>query len=353
LPALALAILSFLAAIAGAGPAAAAAAGPDEVIRLGPGTHPSSLGRVRGPLRIEGAGAGVTVVAAPEGEDGLVVEAGTVAIAGLTLTAAGPRAGLKVLGGEVTLDGVAVSGGAAGVFVDGTGRLAGRDIDLSGGYGLLLRSGEASLSGARVRGSLAGVAVLGGRLRLERSSIDGPATEAGVSISGGTAAIEEVVIRSPGPSGLSVLGSARVEVHGLDVSGALEENGILGDCVQLRRASLEVEAAVLTRCGGAAVEASGGTLALHGVDATGGDAGCLVLLDGARAQLEGNRCTGRGPAVVSASGAQAWATMNRWLADPVLWVECGSGARVHLGVGEAVREPCRKQPETLDKPVRP
>jgi hypothetical protein len=77
--------------------------------------------------------------------------------------------------------------------------------------------------------------------------------------------------------------------------------------------------------------------------------------------LSGNRCTGRGPAVVAASGAQVSARMDRWLADPVLWVECGSGARVRVGPGEQVAEPCknveggpgRKPAEPLDKAPHP
>jgi hypothetical protein len=332
--------------------AALASARPGDEVRLGPGLHAGSLGRVRGPLRIAGTGAGITVVASPEGEDGLVVEAGAVAVTGLSLSAGGPRTSLKVLGGEVTLDGVALSGGAVGAFVDG-GRLEARDVDLSGGYGLLLHAGQVSIAAGRVHGVRAGLAQLGGRSELRRLLVVGPSIEAGVSISGGTAFLDDVVIRAPGPSGLSVLGDARVEARSLDVSGATEEQQVLGDCVQVRRGTLRIEAGVLTRCGGAAVEASGGTLDLRGVDASGGEAGCLIFLDHATARLDGNRCTRRGPAVVSAGGAQVWATMNRWLTDPVLWVECGSGARVHLGVGETAREPCQKHGESLDKPGRP
>lgn len=333
--------------------AALAGARPGDLVRLGPGLHAGSLGRARGTLRIEGAGAGVTTVRAPEGEDGLVVEAGgSVTLAGLTLHAGERRAALKVLGGDARVDGVALTGGAVGAFVEG-GRLAARDVDLSGGYGLLVRGGEAALTLGRVRGSAAGVAQLAGRVELTRAAVTGPAREAGVTISGGSASLDDVVIRSPGPSGLSVLGSARVEARSLDVSGASEQDGVLGDCVQVRRGTLRLEAGVLTRCGGAALETLGGDLRLRGVDATGGAAGCLVFLDRAKAELDGNRCTRRGPAVVSAGGAQVSATMNRWLADPVLWVECGSGARVHLGVGESVPEPCRKPRDSLDKSERP
>jgi hypothetical protein len=61
--------------------------------------------------------------------------------------------------------------------------------------------------------------------------------------------------------------------------------------------------------------------------------------------------------VVAASGAQVTARMDRWLTDPVLWVECGSGARVRVGAGEEEAEPCaaptRKQAEPLDKTPRP
>jgi hypothetical protein len=337
----------------GADPAAAiASAHPGDVIRLGPGLHASSLGRVRGPLRITGAGAGLTRVVAPEGEDGLVVEGGKVELIGLSLQASGPRAALKILGGEVSAAGVALTGGSVGGFVQG-GRLEGRDLDLAGDYGLLVKAGELSLAGSRVRGSLAGIAQLGGRSELRQVAVVGPSVEAGVTISAGEAVLDGLVIRSPGPAGLSVTRGARVDARGLVISGATEEGGVLGDCVQVMRGTLRLEASVLTRCAGAAVESMGGDVQLRGVDATGGAAGCLVFIDQSTAQLEGNRCSRRGPAVVSASGSQVVATMNRWLADPVLWVECSSGAQVRLGVGEKVRQPCQKAPESLDKPRRP
>jgi len=323
---------------------------PGDVIRLAAGPYTGSLGRVSTPLRIVGAGSGVTTVVAPEGEDGLVVENGQVSLSGLTIVASGPRAALKVLGGEVSAEGVAMVGGAVGVFVQG-GRFTARDADLSGGYGLLLRNGSVALSGSRARGGHAGIAQLGGRSELVRVAIEGPSTEAGITVSGGSASLDDVVIRSPGPAGLSVAGSGRVEARALDVSGASEaEGGILGDCVQVRRGTLRLESAVLTRCGGAAVESLGGTLELMGVDATGGEAGCLVFLDRVRARVDGSRCTKHGPAVVAASGAEVMATMNHWLVDPILWVECASGARVHLGVGETAREPCQPSGVSLDKP---
>lgn len=334
-------------------PAALAAARPGDVIRLGPGEHRGSLGRLEGPLRIVGAGVGVTWVLPPEGEDGLVATGGPISLSGLGIRAEGPRAALKVLGGEVSAEEVSLAGGAVGAFVDG-GRLTGRELDLSGGYGLLLRGGQVRLTAVRARGIHAGVAQLGGRVELRRLAVTGPSTEAGVTVSGGEALLEEVVLRAPGPSGLSVQGRAQVEARSLDVSGATEaEGGILGDCIQLRRGALQLTAASLTRCGGAAVEALGGTQDLRAVDATGGTAGCLIFLQGASARLEGNRCLGRGPAVVSAGGAQVSAAMSRWRTDPVLWVECGSGARVKLGPGETVKEPCRQGVEPLDKPAHP
>ncbi len=333
--------------------AAMAAARPGDVIRLGPGDHLASLGRLEGPLRIVGAGVGVTWVLAPEGEDGLVVAGGAISLSGLGIRAEGPRAALKVLGGEVSAEEVSLAGGAVGAFVDG-GQLTGRELDLSGGYGLLLRGGLVRLSEVRARGAHAGVAQLGGRAELRRLAVTGPATEAGVTVSGGETVLEEVVLRDPGPSGLSVQARAQVEARALDVSGASEaEGGFLGDCIQLRRGALRLTAASLTRCGGAAVEALGGTHDLRAVDATGGTAGCLVFLQGASVRLEGNRCVGRGPAVVSAGGAQVSAAMNRWRADPVFWVECASGARVKLGPGETVKEPCRQAAGPLDKPAHP
>lgn len=308
-----------------------------DVVRLGPGTHRGSLGR-RTSLAVEGAGAGDTVVVAPEGEDGLVA-AGDATLRGLSLRAGAGRCALKVLGGTVRLEDVALTGGACGAFVDG-GALDGRGVDLAGGYGLLLRAGRATLENGTARASSAGIGVLGGELALRRFDIVGPAREAGLSVSRGSASLEAVTIRAPGPSGIAVSAGGRVEGADVTVTGAVESQGFLGDCAQVIRGSLRLAGATLARCAGAAIEASGGEVSLSGVDAAGGAAGCVVLLDRASAALEGNLCAGRGPGLVLASGARATAVANRWWTDPVFWVDCGSGARVKLGRGETVREPC-------------
>jgi hypothetical protein len=333
--------------------AALARTRPGDLVRLAPGEHRGVLGRARGPVRISGAGAGVTVLIAPEGEDPLVVDAGgKVTLSGITLVAGPARSALKVLGGELDAEDVALLGGAVGAFVDG-GRLTAHQLFAAGGFGVLLRRGTVTVDGGTFRGSGAGVGQLGGDLTLTRVTVTGPGEEAGVSCSGGTARLTAVTIRAPGPSGLSVTGTARVEATGLSVSGATELQGFLGDCVQVRRGTLLLSGSTLARCGGAGVEASAGQVTLRGVDATGGSAGCLVFVDKASGTLDGNRCSGQGPAVVAASGAQVSMRMDRWLSDPVLSVECGSGARVRVGPGEPVADPCRNQAEPLDKPARP
>jgi hypothetical protein len=326
---------------------AMARAAPGDVVRLGAGTHSGSLGRVSG-LRIVGAGADSTRVVAPEGQDGAVVT-GRVELEGLSVEAGPARSALKVLGGEAILEDVALRGGAVGAFVDG-GRLAAHRVTLAGDYGLLQRDGDVSLRGATVlRGGAAraGVALLRGRLELTRATVTGPFGEAALTLSGGKATATDVVIRDPGPAGVAV---TRGELEGWDVevSGARElplrdlpaMEGVLGDCVQVMRGTLTLSWSGLTRCGGAALSSSGGTVRLDGVDAQGGSAGGLVLLDATRADLRGNWVTGKGPALVAAGGTQVEATFNRWRADPALWVECGAGARVRLGFGEHVKEPC-------------
>lgn len=318
-----------------------------DVVRLGAGVHAGSLGRISG-LRVVGAGADSTRVVAPEGQDGAIVT-GRVELEGLTLEAGDARSALKVLGGEAILEGVALRGAAVGAFLDG-GRIVGRDVTLAGGYGLLQRDGEVTLRDGRVLPAgvpRAGVALLRGRLALTRFTVTGPFAEAALTVSGGLASVVDLVIRDPGPTGIAV---TRGEVKGRDVevAGARELSsrelpgleGILGDCVQVLRGSLELASSGLTRCGGAALSASAGTIRLDGVDAQGGTAGGLVLLDATRADLRGNWVTGRGPALVAAGGSQVDATFNRWRTDPALWVECGTGARVRLGFGEHVAEPC-------------
>ena len=321
---------------------ALAAARPGDVVRLGPGLHAGSLGRTAG-LRVEGAGSGVTVVIAPEGEDGAIA-GGALSLSGLSLRAGAERCALKVFGGDVTLHDVALAGGSCGAFVEG-GRLSGRDVTLAGGYGLLVRSGDAALDEGTATGAYAGIAVLAGTARLRRFAVTGPSAEAGITVAGGTATLDAVVVRSPGPSGLSVSHGGRVEGTDVTIAGAATEGGgLLGTCVQVIRGSLALTGATLVRCAGAALEASGGTIRLAGVDATGGAAGCLVLVNGASAQLEGNLCTGRGPGLVVASRASARLVANRWWTDPVLWADCSGGARVEVGRGETLRPPCAAAP---------
>ncbi|HEY6100976.1 MAG TPA: hypothetical protein VIW03_16180 [Anaeromyxobacter sp.] len=316
---------------------ALARARPGDVVRLGAGEHRAALGRRSG-IAVEGAGAGTTVVVAPEGEDGLVAT-GEVILRGLTLRAGAGRCGLKVMGGTARLEDVALSGGACGAFVDG-GRVDGRAVELRGEYGLLLRAGRVSLDGGSARAWGAGIGLLGGEVALRRYDIVGPAREAGISVAGGTLALEAVTLRAPGPSGIAISANGRVDGAAVTIAGAVEHQGFLGDCIQVRSGALRLAGATLVGCAGAAVEASGGDVSLRGVDATGGAAGCLVFVDGAEAALEGNLCAGRGPGLVLASGAHATAVANRWWTDPVLWVDCGSGARVKLGRGETAREPC-------------
>ncbi len=317
--------------------AAMARARAGDVVRLGRGEHRGSLGRLAG-VTVEGAGAGETLVVAPEGEDGAVA-GGEATLRGLAIRAGPGRSALKVLGGVARLDGVALSGGACGAFVDG-GRLVGRGVDLHGEYGLLVRSGRVELDGGSARATATGVGLLGGELVLRRVEIVGPAREGGLSVARGSASLDAVTIRAPGPSGIVVSAGGRVEGVGVTVAGASESSGFLGDCAQVIRGTLRLEGSTLLGCAGAAVEASGGEIALAGVDATGGTAGCLILVNGASATLHGNLCAGRGPGLVVGSGARATAAANRWWTDPVLWVDCGSGARVQLGRGETARQPC-------------
>jgi hypothetical protein len=320
---------------------ALARARPGDVVRLAPGVHVASLGRAAG-LRVEGAGAGATVVAPPEGEDGAIAT-GALALQGLTIRTGPERCALKVLGGAARLRDVALAGGACGAFVDG-GELSGRDVALSGAYGVLLRDGEVALEDATLAGAIAGAGVLRGELTLRRAAVTGPSREAGISVAGGAATLDAVVIRSPGPAGIAVSGGGRVEGVEVTVAGAVESQGFLGDCAQVIRGTLHLAGATLVRCAGAAVEASGGEVRLDGVDATGGSAGCIILVNGAVADLRGNLCTGRGPGLVVASRSQARLVANRWWTDPVLWADCGAGVRVEVGRGERLKPPCAAPP---------
>ncbi len=312
--------------------AAIARSRPGDVVQLGPGEHRGSLGRLSG-IRIAGAGAGVTFVVAAPGDDG-VVALGDVALEGLTIRAGPMRCALKVLGGHARLDGVALVGGSCGAFVS-DGRLDGRDVELRGEHALLVERGKVELDGGSAKGAEAGVAMLGGEVVLRRFDVVGPSDEAGIAVAGGVARLEGVVVRAPGPTGISVSAGGRVEGRDVTVAGTSERDGYLGDCVQAIRSTVRLEGATLARCGGAAVEVSGGEIALTATDSSGGSAGCIVLVNGARADLVGNLCAGRGPGLVVASASRARTRAGRWWTDPVLWVDCASGARVEVGRGDA------------------
>lgn len=316
---------------------ALARARPGDVVRLSEGSHRGGISVPAG-VRLEGAGAARTRLVAPEGLDALTADSDAYAAA-LSLEASGPRCAVRVNGGTLRLAGVRAAGGGCGARIVG-GALEGVDLDLEGDVGLIAEGGTATIDGGRLRGARAGATVHSGTLTLRNVAITGPSREAGISVAGGVASLHGVVIRSPGPAGIAVAAGARVEGTAVVVAGAGEEEGIPGACVQVRRGSLALSASTLLHCGGAAVEASGGTVRLSAVDAAGGAAGGIVLLDGATAELDGNLLAGNGPGLVLAGGARATARMNRWRVDPVFWVDCGSGARVVLGEGERARAPC-------------
>ena len=315
---------------------ALAGARPGDVIRLGAGVHRGALGRLRG-VTVAGAGAGVTVVLAPPGEDGAVSD-GDATLRDLSLVTGPARTALKAVAGTVTLEGVALVGGAVGLFVDGAS-VTGRDLWLEGGYGLLQRLGTVRLAGVTARGGRAGVALLGGELELSRGAVTGPSAEAAITIGGGVARLAELALRDGGPSGLSVSGG-RVVARDLTISGPRETRGIGGDCLLVMRASVTLTASELVGCGGAAIEAARAELLLEAVDAGGGAAGGFVFTDRTRAELRATLVTGRGPGLVAMQGAQIRAWQARHWTDPVLWVDCGSGARVELLDAHGARQPC-------------
>lgn len=331
---------------------ALARAAPGDLLRLGPGVHAGSLGRLAG-ARVEGAGAGVTVLRVPEGADGAEI-AGAVSLRGLSIVAGPARCAVRVgPGGALALADVALAGGACGLEVGG-GTVDGDEVTLRGEEALRVRRGAATLRGGSARGARAAVAVSGGKLALARFDVIGPSREAGVTVAGGALALDGVAIRAPGPAGIAIEAGGRVDGRDVVVAGAREEEGFPGACVQLRRGELSLRSSALAGCGAAALTASGGRVSLTAVDAIGGTAGCFLLDDRAEAELDGNLCGGRGPALAVAGGARAKLTRSRFRVDPVVWVDCGSGARVEVGAGETIGQPCAaREGGTLDKVRRP
>lgn len=319
---------------------------PGDTLRLGPGEHRGALGRLRD-VRVAGAGAGVTVLLVPQGADGAVAE-GPLALEGLSIVAGPRRSALKVLGGAVALRDVALVGGAGGAYVD-AGRLEGREVALDGDYGLLCAGGEVALTGVTASGRRAAVGVLGGDVRLERAALTGPSSEAAVSVAGGRVRLAAAIVRDPGPTGLSILRGA-LEATDLTLAGPRlargldAEGGFPGGCAQVRRGELRLSASELVACGGAALEASRARVWLDGVDAAGGEAGCLVLTDHSEADLSATLCTRRGPGLVVMQGSTVRAFGARFWTDPAIWADCGSGARVEQLDRPGVRQPCAAGP---------
>jgi len=310
--------------------------GPGDTLRLGPGRHRGGLGKLSR-VTVEGAGAGATTVEAREDEPGATAT-GDVSLRGLTLAAGPSRCGLAVKAGACRVRDAALTGGGCGAFVEG-GRLDAERVTLAGGtYGLLVGGGEAAVDGATLRGEAAGAAMTRGAMHLARATITGPAREAAVSIGGGTASLEEVIIADPGPSGIAVLG-ARLEGREVTVSGPREVEGLRGDCLLSIRGQVRLRDSMLVGCGGLAAEVAGGWLRLESVYFEGGREGGIALTRGARAELEDVVAAGRGPALVVEGASSARVGAGRWLAEPALQVDCAGGARVTLA-GGSLAEPC-------------
>ncbi|MFT3914508.1 MAG: hypothetical protein QM704_10440 [Anaeromyxobacteraceae bacterium] len=324
---------------------------PGDVVRVPAGRHVAALGSLRG-VRVEGAGAGLTVVEAPEGVDGAWAAGGEVSLSGLTLRAGPERCGLVVRAGTASLDDVGLTGGACGVRVD-AGALRGKGLSLHGRTALVVAGGDASLSDGDGRGERAAVLVNGGALALERFTLSaGRAAEAALVAASGRTRLSLVVVFAPGDVGVSASSGAEVEGDEVTVVGAgVQEDEIPGACLLARKATVRLTGGMLARCGGAALQALGGSVHLTGVDASGGVSGCLLFLGGARAELAGNACGGRGPGVLATGGAQVAARKNLWWTDPLRVVDCASGSRMTLGPGERGPVPCTgaKPATPLDK----
>ena len=320
-------------------PDALARARRGDTVALGAGVHRGSLGRVA-ELTVTGEGEGATVVEAPEGTPGAVVR-GAVTFTGLTLRAGPAQCALVVDGGAAALRDVALAGGACGAAVS-SGSLAAVRADLRGGrHGLVVRGGDARVDGGSLQGSLAGVAVEGGAAAISNAVVFGPSRKAAVTVTGGDVALSAVVIASPGPAGIAIAGG-RVRAEAVTIGGADRDGP--SACVEALGGEVTLSGSELVRCGGSGVAASGARVRLDGVDVEGGTSGCLALVGSARGDLQGVRCTGRGPGLLLAGGATAQLRMDRWLVDPALVVECAKGSRATLLYGELVREPCASSP---------
>jgi hypothetical protein len=122
----------------------------------------------------------------------------------------------------------------------------------------------------------------------------------------------------------------------------------------VQRAGLRLSASELVHCGGAALETAQARITLDGVDAAGGEVGCLVLTDHTTARLDATLCTRRGPGLVVMEGSTVRARGARFWTDPAIWADCAGGARVELLDDPAARQPCAASaPPGGDDKARP
>ena len=310
---------------------------PGDTLALARGRHHGALPALAG-LTVTGAGAGETVLEAPEGcprRGG-----GGRGDAHRPHRARRPRGAVcaGVEGRPAVLRDVALAGGACGALVDGRRAPRGRRPPARRRHGLLVAGGEARLRDARRCTAASPASRSSAAPRRSSARRSRTLARGGIRSTGGEATLLASVVLAPGPVGLAVTrGSLRADES--TVSGAGPRGGP-STCAEALGGELRLAGSELRRCGGAALEASRAVVVLDGVDVEGGAAGCLALVDGARADLQGVRCSGHGPGLFVGSGAQAEARHDRWLVDPTMVVECATGARVRLGPGETGREPC-------------
>ncbi|ENN91340.1 hypothetical protein [Bartonella schoenbuchensis] len=116
---------------------------------------------------------------------GVKVSKGTFKMIGGGITGGGTGAGVSVTGGDVTLEGITISGVGTGVNMGGTGRLTMNNVTIkgegeSGGYGVMVdTSGEVKLNTVNISRVETEVYAKKGTLIMERGSVT-EFTETGV-----------------------------------------------------------------------------------------------------------------------------------------------------------------------------
>jgi Right handed beta helix region len=322
------------------------------------GQSEAALSAVSSDVDVEGGG--ISAVAGGQTGKGIVLQGGTLRVAGTVLRSAGRRAielhgaraklvGLDAAesavsvvqaldGSEATVEGGTFQGiGGPALYASGS-RLVVHGARISRAeYGVLVyRRGHLELRDAQISDTgIAGAALVLSEGDISGTTIERGGSEGGLSVtaSSGVVRLDKNRIGDPGSMGLHATEATIVAADNVFTGASLDRQGDFGDAIFALESNL-----TLLRNGFEGNAGSGTTLLrsqAHLVGnrfASNGRAG-LVLLDRSTAKAQANEFTGnRGPGVSVAERSHAMVSRNRFADSGTAEVEapCGGGGEIDM-----------------------